>query len=231
MTTEGEEHVDLLGLLTGETTDQQRTAAVAHLDSCASCRQGFLDMAISIGLMRDAARHAPVDPSEVPPLRLDLSGEPSRPAQAAPADPPVRRRQSWRPVLVGLALVAALGGGIAIGRSGRPAPAAGVTLTAIGTLPTHAQGEAHMLGSGQRQEMNVTVTGLTAPASADHFEVWLLDTATGRVEAVGAITGSNTTFALPASRAAGFDAIDVSLQTPSDGTKHSGHSVLRGTIA
>ncbi|BEP13255.1 hypothetical protein acdb102_15660 [Acidothermaceae bacterium B102] len=231
MTTD-DDHVDLLGLLEGELGADERAEAVAHLRGCTSCADGFLDMAIAIGRLRDAGRYPPADPSEVPPLRLDRSAapEPGLVVQVpAPRTAP-RRRRLLRPALVAVALVAALGGGIAIGRSGTGSPAGGVTLTAVG-LPTVARGQAHMLGSGEAQQMQVTVTGLTVPVAADHYEVWLLDTTTGRAVAVGTITGGTSTFALPVSRTVGFDAIDVSLQTPADGTTHSGHSVLRGTIA
>lgn len=229
MSSENDDHADLLGLLTGEATARERSAALEHLRSCPTCPQTFLDTALTIGLLRDAARHAPVDPSEVPRLRLDLPYE-TIPSARVPEPRARRPRRLVAPALVGLALVAALVGGIAIGRSGRPAPVAGVTLTAVG-LPDAAHGQAHMLGTGQAQQMNITVTGLKAPVKADHFEVWLLDTATGRVQPVGTISGSSTTFSLPASRTVGFNAIDISLQMPSDGSKHSGHSVLRGTIA
>lgn len=230
MTTD-DDHVDLLGLLEGELGADDRAAAVAHLRGCTSCADGFLDMAIAIGRLRDAGRYPAADPSEVPPLRLDRSAAPvADPVVAVPAPRTAPRHRLLRPALVAVALVAALVGGIAIGRQGAGAPAAGVTLTAVG-LPTVARGQAHMLGSGEAQQMQVSVTGLTVPVATDHYEVWLLDTTTGRAVPVGTITGGTSTFALPVSRTVGFDAIDVSLQTPADGTKHSGHSVLRGTIA
>ena len=230
MTTD-DEHVDLLGLLEGDLGAEDRAEAVAHLRGCSACADGFLDMAIAIGRLRDAGRYPAADPSEVPPLRLDRRVAPApSPSVHLPAPRGDRPRRLLRPALVAVALVAALVGGIAIGRAGGGSPAAGVTLTAVG-LPTVARGQAHMLGSGDTQQMTVTVTGLTVPVAADHYEVWLLDTTTGRAVAVGAITGGRSTFALAVSRTVGFDAIDVSLQTPADGAKHSGHSVLRGTIA
>ena len=229
--TADDDHVDLLGLLEGDLGAEDRAAAVAHLRGCSACADGFLDMAIAIGRLRDAGRYAPAEPSEVPPLRLDRTAAPApAPVVVVPTPRVAQPRRLLRPALVAVALVAALVGGIAIGREGGGATAPGVTLTAVG-LPTVARGQAHMLGSGEAQQMNVTVTGLTVPAAADHYEVWLLDTVTGRAVAVGAITGGSSTFALPVSRTVGFDAIDVSLQTPADGTTHSGHSILRGTIA
>ena len=140
-------------------------------------------------------------------------------------------------VLVGaVAAVVALVAGIVIGieHGSTSTPAAKVLLAAVGQLPSSASGAAQMVGQGEDQSMLVTLSGLDRPPPGDHYEVWLLDTRTGRTFAVGVVSPSVTgkmAYPLPATKAVGFDTIDVSLQTPANGAKHSGVSLLRGAIS
>jgi anti-sigma factor RsiW len=250
------EHVDLLGLLSGELPPAQRSLTLDHIRGCEQCRSQLAETAALVGELRDAGRHSPVDPSEVPPLDLaalrrsdphddrpmirptttgsshedDLTVTPSdRPA-------PLRRRLVVLGVAVGL--VVAVGGGIAIGHSLQAStkPSADVRLAAVGPVPTPATGAVRMVGSGADQTMEVRLSGLTLPAAHDTVEVWLLNTRTGRTHAIGTMPATNAsvmtaTFPLPASDVSGFDAVDVSIQSPANGGQHSGDSVLRGQVA
>ncbi len=228
-----DDHVDLLGLLDGSLPAREAVDAAGHLRDCAVCDERFIDLAMALGRVHDARRYPPADPSEVPPLRLELGG-----SGAAASDVVAPRRA--RPRLGGLpaaaaacALVLALAGGVAVDRwrgSAPPGPAT-VALAAVGQLPTVAQGRAQMVGSGDEQRMRVVVSGLPRIAAVDHYEVWLLDTTTGRSSMVGALDGGTTTFALAAARTSGFNVVDITLQTRADGGRHSGRSLLRGALA
>jgi Anti-sigma-K factor rskA len=254
MTRDGE-HIDMLGLLSGELAPALRADTLDHVRSCEQCRYQLADTAAVVGELKDAGRHSPVDPADVP--RLDLAavtkassalGLPTTrliPVHAhtegdgtAPTElrrPPVRRR------VVGLAAVCALAaafiGGIAIGhtsQASRP-PAEEVRLAAIGQPPTPATGAARMIGSGATQTMQVTLSGVNLPSTRDRVEVWLLNTRTGQTRPIGTMPVTarhlmTATFPLPASDLAGYDAIDVSIQTPAD-NGHSHNSILRGAIA
>ena len=91
-----------------------------------------------------------------------------------------------------------------------------------------------MVGRGVHQTMHLSVGGLRLPGRRDRFEVWLLDTRTGRTHEIGVVPREvghvRVVFRLPAAEVAGYNAVDVSLQTPADDGHHSNHSVLRGTI-
>jgi hypothetical protein len=134
--------------------------------------------------------------------------------------------------------VVALVVGVVIGHDGRQqvtTAAAPVRLAPVGSHPTPASGAAEMTGSGAGQIMAVTVSALSLPRPSDHYEVWLIDTRTGRALAIGVLppsgTGTTTTtYSLPAGEVTGYNAVDVSLQRPTDGARHSGDSVLRGVI-
>ncbi len=229
----GDEHADLPALLSGDLAPVARQEQWEHVRSCALCRDELVETAALIADLRDASRFAPVDPAEVPPFRLSSEA-------FAPVPTPATveaRSLRWLTgrVAVGVAAGAlALFTGLGIGLStGSSTPPARVALAAIGQLPSTASGAAEMSGSGPGQVMNLTVTGLAAPPTGDHYEVWLLDTRSGRTVDVGVLPpGSGVrSYPLPASSASGYDALDISLQQPSDGTHHSGHSLLRGALA
>jgi len=230
----GDEHADLPTLLSGDLSPALRATGWAHVRSCATCRVELVETASLISELRDASRFAPVDPAEVPPFRLD--GVTAAPVDAAPVvrEPRTNRWLTGR-AAVGVAagvlsLFVGLGIGLSTASSTSPAR---VALAAVGTLPSTASGAAQMSGSGQGQVMNLTVTGLETPPDGDHYEVWLLDTRTGRTIDVGQLPpGAGVrSYPLPASEAVGYDALDISLQSPADGARHSGHSLLRGSLA
>lgn len=246
------DHVDLLGLLSGELPPAQRSVTLDHVRGCEQCRSQLAETAALVGELKDAGRHSPVDPSEVPPLDLAAlrrsDSHHDRPTiigtshgddlRVTPSGgpPPIRRRLVALAVAAGL-LVAA-GGGIAIGHSLRASTTApaDVRLAAVGSVPTPATGAVRMVGSGDGQTMHVRLSGLTLPAAHDTVEVWLLNTRTGRTHAIGTMPPANAsvmtaTFPLPASDVTGFNAVDVSIQSPADRGQHSGDSVLRGQVA
>lgn len=235
-------HVDLPGLISGETPPGQRQADLDHVRGCRDCLDELVDTTALIAELRDARRYPPVEPSEVPPLRLDRSGgtlEPPEPASKVPTSPAQQSSRHWlhSRILVGaVAAVVALVVGIVIGNQhgSTSTPAAKVLLAAVGQLPSSASGAAQMVGQGEDQSMLVTLSGLDRPPPGDHYEVWLLDTRTGRTFAVGVVSPSVTgkmAYPLPASKAVGYDTIDVSLQAPANGAKHSGVSLLRGALS
>ncbi|HTQ20668.1 anti-sigma factor family protein, partial [Mycobacterium sp.] len=140
--TSDSEHVDLAGLLSGELPPAERTVTVGHIRGCDHCRDQLAETAALVGELRDAGRHRPVDPSEVPPLDLAAieasaplpippviepitvgssdKGEPG--TSTAPTGSSISRRLA---LAVAAAVIVALAGGIAIGhtyQSSRPPP-------------------------------------------------------------------------------------------------------------
>ena len=247
-----EPHLDVSALLTGETPPSERRAALAHVRGCAECRDQFVVLGAAMGEVRDAVRHAPVEPGEVPPLRLDRSVA-ATPA-AAGARPPVpappttvapRRRRLVRAGLGAAAAVLLVASGFGVGRAvtddGPPptevaAPAAPVPLVPVGTTPGPVAGSAAMAGEGGEQTMSIALAGLTAPEAGTHYTIWLIDTASGRARQVGVMPESDAAvmravFALPADDAVGYDALNVSVEDDEVVVTAPTHSLLRGSLA
>jgi anti-sigma-K factor RskA len=241
--TDHEPHVDLPLFLSGELPPTERRDTHEHLRTCDSCRAELTDLVATVAELRDAGRFGPVEPEQVPPFSLVLDDLPI-PAQhqqdSQERPEPVREHEvaGWRGRAVSVAMavlvVFALGVGAGVLVKPSAAPPARVALGAVGALPSKASGTAEMVGAGQAQHMRVSVTGLATPTEGAHYEVWLVDTATGRSVDVGTFrpTGDETvTFPLPSSEVAGYNAIDVTLQRPSDDGRYSGRSLLRGNLA
>lgn len=243
----GDDHVDLLGLMSGEMAPVLRRGVADHVRGCPACLDRLLDATVLVGELRDSSRYAPVDPSEVPPFDLSrrhaVTARPTvEPVDPSPAAPGRGLRRVGLALAGAAAVVSALLGGITIGESRTDAPPtaaapptpaapADVPLLAVGVLPNRAAGAAAMIGSGADRRMRLTLTGLAAAAPQDHYEVWLLDTRTGRTLSVGPLAGQSGEYDLPDGVTDGYNAIDVSVQAPEDGVRHSGNSVLRGALA
>jgi anti-sigma factor RsiW len=247
------EHVDLLGLLSGELAPSTRAGVTAHVRGCPTCTEQLLQTAVMVGELRDAARHAPVDPAQVPPLDLSLRSLTAPPSVVGVAPDRGRRRAHltnraaraarWvaGPRRAGLLLAAAATVAVAFtagllaapgaGPSGtQPAASATVQLIAVGLTPSPASGHASMIGAGPTRKMQLTLTGLPQLGPDQHYEVWLMNTRTGRSTAIGPAADTTATFDLPESATAGYNALDISRQSDADGAVHSPDSLLRGGI-
>ena len=234
-----EPHADLPSFLSGELTPADRRDTHEHLRTCDSCRRELADLTATIAELRDAGRFGPVEPEDVPPFSLTLDDlpVPSVPQPREPVREPAPGGWRGRAVSAAFAVLVVfalgVGAGVLVKPSADQAPAR-VALGAVGALPSKASGTAEMVGAGQAQHMRVSLTGLAEPGDGAHYEVWLVDTTTGRSVDVGTFrpTGDETaTFPLPSSEVAGYNAIDVTLQTPADDGRYSGHSLLRGNLA
>ncbi|MFB9313500.1 anti-sigma factor [Nocardioides plantarum] len=245
-----EPHLDVSALLTGETPPSERRAALAHVRDCADCRDQFVVLGAAMGEVRDAVRHAPVEPGEVPPLRLDRS-DATAPDIGASVTAPValaaarpRRSRLVRAGLGAAAAVLLVAAGFGAGRgltddgSSRTevaAPAAPVPLVSVGSTAAPVAGSAAMTGEGGEQKMAIALAGLTAPAAGTHYTIWLIDTVGGRAREVGVMPESDATvmravFALPADEAEGYDALNVSVEDDETVVSAPTHSLLRGTL-
>ena len=204
---------ELPGLVAGELAPSVAHVVNRHLSGCAACRHDLALVVAAAGALADAARLAADDPPVLPPLRR-------------PAGAPVRRH---RRTLAAVAAVAAVGIAlVGLTRPWRTDEPAGVALRPVSADGVH--GTARMQGSGDSQRMVVDVAGL-APTPAHFFEVWLLDPVHARTLAVGVLPDDgHGSYALPAATAAGYTALDVSVE-PTDGNPaHSAVSVARGPL-
>lgn len=198
---------------------------VAHLQSCAACREEVDELRDLAGLVR-GVRHERLEPP--PPQvwqgvvdELGLRGRRTRPLLWAAAA-----------AVVGLGL-----GSLAtwaVVRSDGPEPAEVLRTVALEPVTdgTATSGTARLLEHADGAQ-SVEVSAADLGTSAGHFEVWLIRPGTDRMISIGVLApGDPGEFAVPATALAdGFTLVDVS-DEPDDGEPtHSGDSVLRGDLA
>ena len=210
-----------------------------HLASCPAC-QSELDQLRAVVATARAVQ--PEDVPVAPPPRVWDAVAAELGIDAAHDDLAARRA---RPSLAGrfglLALAAAVVVGIALGAVGTAvlsgdgatgSPGAVVARADLEPLPERAgSGVAEVLGSGDRRELAVEVTGLTGDADG-FYEVWLLDKDAQRLVSLGVLRGDRGQFPLPATvDVAEYPVVDVSIEPVDGNPAHSGDSVVRGLLA
>jgi hypothetical protein len=223
-------------MLRGELALEQLRTVTAHLRTCEPCRRELVELAAGAATTARAARHGLVDrvPTPLPPLRVpadeaaDVTPVAATPAPGPRAD--ARRRARWlAPVAAAVAAVVALVVVVQV-RDGSPdrAPAP-LALGAIGNA--RAEGTVSMRDAGDHQVMVVS-TNLLPAERGHYYEVWLLDTETNGMVAVGVLPDSGRgEYTLPRDLVSRYDAIDLSLQPDNGSTVHSSDSVLRAQYA
>ena len=95
-----------------------------------------------------------------------------------------------------------------------------------------ATAEVRLVRQDDHLQLELDAHDMAAAPEGQHYELWLLDPASASAEPVslGAMSGS-TTVPVPAGVDPDeYDVVDVSLQEQGQ-TEHSGHSLLRGTLA
>ncbi len=231
------EHVhpdDLALLALGEQAELDRT----HLSACARCR----DEVDQLRRVVTSARSVTADDTPVaPPARvwgavaaeLGLDGSASSETDEVAAVVPLTRPRRRTAVLVAAAaLVGVLAGSVVTGLVLSGGDDGGVVASAdLAALPEHqGTGAAEVVGSGDRRELKLDVTGLTT--GDGFYEVWLLGADGKRLVSLGLLDGSTASFPLPSQvDLADFPVVDVSLE-PADGNPaHSGDSIVRGTLS
>jgi Anti-sigma-K factor rskA len=194
---------------------------VAHLASCPQCRGQLASLSRTFELARDDVGAGP--PARVWRAIADELGDPAR-----------RRRRRPAALAVALAVAAGVvagyvGGHVAV----EPAATAVATLAPIDLQDATTSGRASMLGANR---MEVVLDGGGDLAGPGYLEVWLVDRTATRMVAVGALTRDGEryrgAFTLPDSLPVEvFPTVVVSVESWDGDPGHSGHSVLRGTIA
>ncbi|MET8230415.1 anti-sigma factor [Micromonospora sp. NPDC005298] len=141
----------------------------------------------------------------------------------------------WASVAVTAAAAAAVGvlGTASVLRSDDPAPTppqavvASAPLAAYGSTPPAATGDARVLQDGQ---LHLHVANL--PSVPGYYEVWLINPTTMEMFSVGTLGGgSDALLPLPPNvDLKSYSVVDVSAEQFDNNTRHSGDSLLRGTL-
>lgn len=215
-------------------------AQVEHIHGCSRCA-GLLeqfdrvqDLLRRPGLLEED--QPPVDPALWQRI-ADATREepPSAEPLALRRDRAARRAASslTRPVLLAVAAVACVLAGLGIGRlvwgAQEPAPRvlAATSLAALDGSRTY--GEAALLDEGGRTELRVAATG--AASGPGFVEVWLLNEDGKRMVSLGVLDTSKSVFAVPPGAVnQGYRVVDLSREQYDGDARHSGDSIMRGTL-
>jgi hypothetical protein len=233
-------------LLTGELGGSRLRLVVAHLRECADCRAALVEAAAAHAALT-ATRRTLTEPAARP-------GPPA--ATAAPVDdtdlPPLRRadgrRTARRRILAGgvaAAVVLGLGlGGAAVtghwpggADTRRPVATRAADLEPVSTPTTGpavpgASGVVQMTGPAGRTDMTIRTSGLPQAASGHFYYAWLLDPATNKMLPLGVVAADAASrFEVDSRLVDRYSAIDISLQADDGNPAHSPVSVLRATYA
>ncbi len=172
-------------------------------------------------------------PDTVTPLRRDRSS-----ARRSGAGDPSRRRWSPRARTLTIAVAASLVVGAAVGSLvthavTTPAPGTTVAQVDLDNLQpkvTSASGHASVVETKSGPRLKVDVASLR-PQAGHFYEVWLIDRSIKKMVPVGILSPGDDEFVIPNGvDISQYPVVDISVQQPGD-PKHSGDSVLRGTIS
>ncbi len=244
---------DVLALLAlGETAGTP--ADREHVSSCPECRSEVADLARAVaigrgtsadrgGLVRPPERvwnairsevRAAADGSESGPEVVASVMAPSEPATVQPSAPAGQsrgRRILALALAAAIALVVGIGLGFGLDRLGRPKES--VLWTAqLQALPAFAGSSGEALVEQDAHGNKTLVVTLNASRPIDGSqEVWLIDRSVTKMQPLGHLTPSDNRFNIPADLdPRQYPVVDVSQEPPDGDPRHSGNSIVRGTL-
>lgn len=238
---------ELLALLLGQLGQADVRRVASHLRTCDACRSELVDASVAAGGLAALVRGHALGGSQEGFPDDDQPGELEQPL------PPlvVGRREravavvKSRPLaLLGRAAVVlalvGIGFGLAAGVLAPSVPARAPTehgaIVAAAALrpidaPKSATGQVTMLGRRGVRVVDVRTTRLPSPPPNHFYEVWLLDPKTDKMLPMGVLSPSGSgRFAMPSDLAAGYSAVDISLQANNGDPAHSKTSELRAYL-
>ncbi|WBC14392.1 anti-sigma factor [Micromonospora sp. WMMA1998] len=250
------DHDRLVFLALGES--EAADGEATHLDTCGHCRgeletlqhvaglgagtQGLTDLPdppehVWQGIVAEirAAEELPTLADRRPPRGGEQVAVQERPATTA------RRRRGrrwpgWATTAVtatAAAVIGVAGTAAVLGTGGdEPAPQptvlASAPLAAFGATPKDASGDARVLGDNQ---LHLHVANL--PNVPGYYEVWLIDPKTMEMFSVGTLSNGSGDALLPIPPNVDlrtYSVVDISAEQYDNNTRHSGDSLLRGTL-
>ncbi|MDG4808232.1 anti-sigma factor [Micromonospora sp. WMMD1120] len=185
--------------------------------------------AVSTGAGRQPVGAQGNGTTDVTPSATVTRLDPTRPSRRG------RGWSRWAATAVTAVAAAAIGvvGTVSVLRPTEPEPAktptvlANAPLAAFGSTPKSAQGDARVLEGGQ---LHLHVANL--PRVPGYYEVWLINPTTMEMFSIGTLGGdADALLPLPPNvDLKSYSVVDVSAEEYDNNTRHSGDSLLRGTL-
>lgn len=179
----------------------------------------------------DADVPAPSRAPAAPPSGLVADGV----APVTSLDAARRRRHRAAVLAVAAAVVLLAATGFLVTRADDDAPepdlVAATTLDPLEPVG-EAGAEARLVRAEGHYQLVLDTHDMAAAPAGQHYELWLLDPASDSAAPIslGPMTGSTTVPLPDGVDPTEYDVVDISLQDAGQ-TEHSGHSLLRGTLA
>lgn len=158
------------------------------------------------------------------------------PVADAPVVPMTPRRRVPRPLLIAAAsvLVAGVAVGIGVSRSG-DGPVAPTTLARAELEQLEPLGRtaasARLVDEDGVTHLVIEASDMAPPPEGSSYELWLIDPEVTDPRSLGVVTGSGDIVVPSSIDPTAYPIVDISLE-PDDGDHaHSGHSLMRGTLA
>lgn len=145
-----------------------------------------------------------------------------------------RRRPTTNVMLaVAAAMVLVAGAvGVLVSQSGDGVEV--VASTELELLAGGGEGTAELVEQDDGLHLVVDVSGMTAEGEADYFEVWMLAADVSDMRSMATFDASTERLDIPVPEGvdpADFPLVDISEELDDGDSTHSGHSVLRGSLA
>ncbi|MGC4896362.1 anti-sigma factor [Micromonospora sp. DT31] len=250
------DHDRLVFLALGES--EAADGEATHLDTCGHCRGEMetLQHVAGLGASTQGLTDLPDPPEhlwqgivaeiraaeELPTLadrRVPRPADPVEPAAAPGARRRTRRGRRWpnwattvvtatAAAVIGVAGTAAVLGTGTDEPDPQPTVLASAPLAAFGATPKDASGDARVLGDNQ---LHLHVANL--PRIPGYYEVWLIDPGTMKMFSVGTLSNGSGEALLPIPPNVDlrtYTVVDISAEQFDNNTRHSGDSLLRGTL-
>ena len=141
-----------------------------------------------------------------------------------------RSRTKWVLAAAAAVLLVAAIAGVVINRQDTKPNNEVVAATQLKVLEGSATAEATLVRSDGKLSLRIIAHDMPAPPDGNFYELWLVDPKITDPQPIGEMSGS-TELKVPSSiDVTKFPVVDISLQ-PNGMHHHSGHSLLRGTLA
>lgn len=144
--------------------------------------------------------------------------------------PSVWQRRSFLAAAAAIVVVAGIGLGVVATRSPAPETLARAELEQLEPLG-RTKASVRLVEEDGTTHLVIDASDMAPPPPGSKYELWLIDDEVTDPRSLGAVTGSDDVVVPPSIDPATHPIVDISLEPDDDDHQHSGHSLMRGTLA